>query len=271
MHRRTLINGALFSGLAGCLPSRAVTPDTPLDLDTYVQTFSEEFEQTLDVTATGPSRWTAHTPWNGDFGDARLVDPEPEFPFRIVDGQLHITAAKRGKDKQWQSGLLASQAPDGRGFTQKGGYFEARMKLPPGPGVWPAFWLGTITTAPVGIEIDVVEYYGHSPAVYVASVHRWPKPGHGEHSVDSYDIGVPANSLCEAFHTYGVDITASSITFYLDRKMVARAPAPPGVMDQESLILLNLALGPGWPIDKTPDPSVLIVDYVRAYQPKDKA
>ena len=78
-----------------------------IDLSSYTLTFDEEFDR-LDVSSRGPgTRWIAHTPWNGDFGDAKFADPGPDFPFTVRDGILRIEARKHGGDG-WQSGLLAS-------------------------------------------------------------------------------------------------------------------------------------------------------------------
>ncbi|WP_204331191.1 hypothetical protein, partial [Proteus mirabilis] len=72
----------------------------PLDLTGYTLTFAEEFDS-LSVSPWGPgSRWIAHTPWNGDFGDARFVDPRPGFPFTVEDGVLKIEARKNA-DGAW--------------------------------------------------------------------------------------------------------------------------------------------------------------------------
>jgi beta-glucanase (GH16 family) len=75
---------------------------------------------------------------------------------------------------------------------------------------------------------------------------------------------VPYGSLTQSFHTYGAEILDNDLVFYLDRHEVARMPASPAAKLPLS-ILVNLALGAGWPIDQTPDPSVLEVDYVKAF------
>ena len=81
-------------------------------------TFEENFDK-LDVSAWGEngSRWIAHTPWNGDFGDARFTDPTEGFPFTVEEGILRIEARK-GPDGNWRSGLLASTNAKGQGFSQ---------------------------------------------------------------------------------------------------------------------------------------------------------
>lgn len=142
-------------------------PDV-LDLTPYHVTFADEFDQ-LDVSPWGPhTRWTAHTPWNGDFGDAAFSNPAPEFPFTIQNGVLRIEARKM-PDGKWRSGLLSSTDPKGNGFTQQFGYFEMRAKLPPGPGLWPAFWLIANRDPDTSAEIDIMEHYGVAPDKYKVS------------------------------------------------------------------------------------------------------
>jgi beta-glucanase (GH16 family) len=240
----------------------AAEPGT-LDISLYHETFSETFRGPLDVTPWGPSKWIAHTPWHGDFGNARFSDPGAGFPFTTGPDGLNIIARKNANGK-WQSGLLCSLDPEGRGFAQAGGYFEARMKMPPGPGVWPAFWLVTHTGVDDNAEIDVVEYYGKFPDGYHVTTHLWPKSKGVKPQSQEKVIPVPEGSLTQAFHTYGVEILGNDVVFYLDRHEVARMPASPAAKLPLS-ILVNLALGAGWPIDQTPDPSILEVEYVKAF------
>jgi beta-glucanase (GH16 family) len=248
--------------LPSCGMTQPPTGARALDLAAYRLTFDEPFDH-LDVSASGPgTRWTAHTPWSGDFGDARFIDPTRQKPFGIADGMLNITMAR--SQGHWESGLLSSADPKGGGFTQAGGYFEIRAKLPPGPGVWPSFWLGakgkTGETVP---EIDVFEYYGKFPGSFRATIHLWQdgKSLYGKSDL----IDVQEGSLTKEFHTYGVSIDAKFITFYLDRQPVAQEPSDPRFLHPLGL-LLDLGAGSGWPIDQMQDPSVMTVDYVRAYQ-----
>lgn len=260
----------MASALAACVisvnPGQASSDDIPRTFDpaNYVETFSETFRDRLDVTAHGPSRWTAHTPWNGDFGDAIFTNPVPGFPFETGPEGLKITARK-SQDGRWRSGLLSSVNAQRQGFSQALGYFEARIRMPPGPGNWPAFWLVSHADPDFDAEIDVVEYYGHATSAYQITAQLWPKSPAFKHTYYLQAIHVPSDTLVERFHQYGVEITKDLVIFYLDRKEVARVATEPA-MRQPMSLLIDLALGSGWPIDKTPDPSILAVDYIKVFK-----
>lgn len=226
----------------------------------------EEFDSdSIAASRIGPARWTAHTPWSGDFGDAQFIDPAPDGPFKVAQGMLTITASKNASGR-WTSGLIAAADATGAGTGTRYGYFEARMKLPPGPGTWPAFWLAALKPAGSvdgNVEIDVLEYYGKFPAAYQTAIHVWFGDQHRTRG-DSKVIDIAEHALTKQFHTFGVDISPQKITYLLDRKTVWSVPTPPE-LTTPMYPLVNLALGSGWPIDKTPDPSVLLVDYVHVY------
>ncbi|MBV8093278.1 MAG: glycoside hydrolase family 16 protein [Acetobacteraceae bacterium] len=230
--------------------------------------FDDEFHE-LSISAHGPSTtWTAHTPWNGDFGDAAFMDPMPGFPFTLTPNGLRIEMRKL-PDGHWQSGLISSTDPAGNGFTRRYGYFEINTKLPAGPGIWPAFWLAARVPADSpdpGLEIDVFEHYGKFPANYNTTVTLWPKPGHESEKWYQMKVqNVAAGSLSERFHTYGVKVDPTWITFYFDRKEYWRIKTP--AQHKYGLgILADLGLGSGWPIDQTPNPCFMDIRYIRVYE-----
>jgi beta-glucanase (GH16 family) len=260
---------AFAVGSFGVLPGGALAAGEHIDPCRLKPTFTDDFN-TLSVSARGDTdgRWIAHTPWNGDFGDAAFSDPRPGFPFRVRDGVLDIEARK-GADGKWQSGLLASATPSNAGFAQRYGYFEMRAQLPPGPGTWPGFWLNANqrhNDPNPGVEIDVVEYYGQFPDAYHSAVHVWNKADPKKSTVQDHVIAVPSGSLTSGFHTYGVDVEPDWITFYRDRRETWQLATPAELKDP-LMVLVDLALGSGWPIDKTPNPSVMQVDYVHVFAP----
>jgi len=234
-----------------------------LNLDGYHLTFAEEFTEGLDVSAWGPgTRWIAHTPYAGDFGDARFADPEAGFPFTVENGVLRIEARKDGNG--WRAGLLSSVDPQGNGFSQQYGYFEMKAKLPKGPGTWPAFWLLGVPALKdrslTNIEIDVLEHYGVAPNALHTTVHLWHPDG--RHWAEGRPFVAPG--MTDDFHTYGVLVTADDLVFYFDGVELRRIRTPEEAK-VPLYLLVDLALGGGWPIEETPNPSFLYVDYVRAY------
>jgi hypothetical protein len=259
------------AGTSAAENSTAPAPGSSCELrPVFIEDFNEETApnrriETIASSRIGPARWTAHTPWNGDFGDARFADPLPGGPFAIKDGILSITASK-DSEGHWSSGLIAAADATGAGAGTRYGYFEARMKIPPGPGTWPAFWLAALKPtagSDRNVEIDVIEYYGQFTFAYRPAIHVWYKDESKTRGKDQ-KVDVPDGSLVQDFHTYGVDVSPQSIVFYFDRKPVWSQPTPPE-LDGPLYPLVNLALGSGWPIDRTPNPSTLLVDYVHVY------
>lgn len=242
--------------------------------------FSDDFHR-LAISPYGPlgkpsdkrgARWIAHTPWSGDFGAAAFADPGPNGPFTLSAEGLRITAS-RDDTGHWHSGLIAGADVTGLGAVPGGGvrygYFEARMKLPPGPGTWPAFWL--MSQAPAhdaapAVEIDVIEYYGHATAEYRSALHVWY---HGKDRDRSRHAGhanpVPDGALVGHWHDYGLAVGPSRIIWYLDHAEVWRQPTPPE-LNGPLYPLVNLALGSGYPVRETPNPSVLDLASVRIWR-----
>lgn len=239
---------------------------TPLDLTGFRQTFIEEFDR-LDVSAWGPnSRWIAHTPWNGDFGDAAFANPGDGFPFTIDKGELRIEM-RRGSDGKWRSGLLASVDAAGNGFSQQYGYFEIRTRLPRGKGVWPSFWLigvNRVRDKQYTAEIDVFEHQGHHPSRFTSAIHAVDRLNRKSLAEGWNRTQVDGTILSDRFNTFGVLVDAEQIRFYFNRREVWQYPTPE-IHRQPMFLLLNLGLGSGFRIDETPSPSFMHVDYVKAW------
>jgi len=274
--RKRLVLGALLTMsifALGALPPSSIaasgsptpTAAQPLDLSGYKLTFDESFKS-LDISAYGPgSAWIAHTPWNGDFGDAAFGNPGPDGPFSLNAQGLAITATQRA-DGKWVSGLICSVDKDGpgqHGFSQQYGYFEMKAILPSGPGTWPAFWLIGTDKSKSSSEIDVIEYYGSFPKYYHSTEHVWEG---GENTLlRTKMIEVPDGSLSSGYNEFGVLITPQTTSFYLNRHEYWETPTPPEYR-QPMYILANLALGGGWPIAGLTSPQVMQIAYIKVYQ-----
>jgi beta-glucanase (GH16 family) len=188
-------------------------------------------------------------------------------PFSITNEGLQIQAdvaaprvAQYLHGQKYTSGVLTTYDS----FSQRYGYFEARMKMPVGRGYWPAFWmLPRGEKLPDGPpEIDVVEVLGHEITTLHVTAH-W-NAGKQE-AQKSFAVTVP--DMSAAFHTYGMLWTAECIAWYFDGKRIAYM-ATPATLHSPMYLIVNLAVGGKWggyPDEKTRFPGTLSVDYIRVY------
>jgi hypothetical protein len=271
--RRACAIGRFGRAAAGCAvlvcsalaAAAAPASSQDLDLHSYRLTYDETFKK-LDISAHGPgTAWIAHTPWNGDFGDAGFADPGPGGPFSINAGGLAITARRLPSGK-WQSGLICSVDKDGpihSGFAQEFGYFEMKAILPSGSGTWPAFWLVGTDKSHAASEIDVIEYYGGFNQYFHTTEHVWVNGQNG--LLRSVMTRVPAGSLSAGYNLYGVLITPTTTSFYLNRRQFWSTPTPPEYR-QPMYLLANLAIGGGWPSTHLASPQVMQIAYIKVFQ-----
>lgn len=159
-------------------------------------------------------------------------------------------------------------------FTQKYGRFEARLRTPYGPGLWPAFWMlgsniETVSWPQCG-EIDIMELRGQEPHIVHGSLHG---PGYSSGAAITKKYALSDGRFDTEFHVYAIEWDADKIDFFVDDfayQRIERAQTPgPWVYDQPFFILLNVAVGGtfvGFPTPATPFPQRMIVDYVRVYE-----
>lgn len=190
----------------------------------------------------------------------------------VQNGVLLITARK--EDFNGSSYTSARLLTKGK-FEQQYGRFEARIRLPFGQGIWPAFWLlgddnnGTEIWPNIG-EIDVMEYLGNEPTKMFGTVHG---PGYSGGESVSKSYVLDGDRFDTGFHIFGVEWGPDYINFYVDDKLYNQiTPADvPGewVFNRPFFIILNVAVGgqlPGAPDDETRFPQTMLVDYVRVYK-----
>jgi uncharacterized protein (TIGR03437 family) len=156
-------------------------------------------------------------------------------------------------------------------FSVEYGRVEARIKLPTGQGIWPAFWmLGTdITTVswPACGEIDIMENIGSTPSTNYGSVHA---PNYNVTATYPLPNG---QVYADDFHTFAIEWSPQAVTFYVDGSSYQTiTPTNAGsawVFNTPFFIILNVAVGgtfPGSPNSTTQFPQDMLVDYVRVYQ-----
>jgi len=201
---------------------------------------------------------------------------------QIQDGNLVITARREGySDNEGVfRGYTSARLKTQHKFQQAYGRFEARIQIPRGQGIWPAFWmLGDDIEQkgwPAGGEIDIMENIGKEPSVVHGTIHG---PGYSGGKGISSSFSLPkGQDFADGFHVYAVEWEPDVIRFYVDDNLYAtRTPThlprdAKWVYDHPFFVILNVAVGGDWP--GTPDattkfPQSMLVDYVRAYKRSD--
>ncbi|MCA2213403.1 family 16 glycosylhydrolase [Jidongwangia harbinensis] len=239
--------------------------------------------------AIGPVTWQdefnapAGTPldqnkWKFDIGGGGWGNNERQYYTNstsnvVHDGSGHLAiTARRDNPANYQCHYGRCEYTSGRiltadKFAQRYGRFEARLKIPRGQGIWPAFWMLGGGNWPTDGEIDIMENVGYEPNTVHGTVHG---PGYsgGEGIGGGRTIGEP---LSNNFHTYAVEWSPNLIVWYLDGAEFYRiTPANLGgdrwVFDHPFFMILNVAVGgnwPGYPDATTTFPQTMLVDYVR--------
>jgi len=252
-----------------CLASCAQAVETsPPAAPAWRLDWSDEF----DGAALDPAKWTPELGGHG-FGNHELqyYTARPEN-LRVAGGMLVIEARREDyRGMQYTSARIKTAGLVERRY----GRFEARIKLPRGQGIWPAFWMlgADIGTAgwPRSGEIDIMENIGREPGLVHGTVHG---PGYsGEHGFGAAAALPAGQRYADDFHLYAVEWEPGEIRWYRDGQQyhTARAGKVPGewVFEHPFFMLLNLAVGgdwPGKPDAGTAFPQQMLVDYVRVYR-----
>ena len=231
----------------------------------------------FDGDTIEPGNWTYDIGgWGWGNGEAQYYTDRTENA-RVRNGLLVIEARfERFEESYYTSARLKTE--DLREFQY--GYFEARIKVPSGQGMWPAFWmLGSSferdeddpiqSNWPLAGEIDIMEYVGREPILAYGTLHG---PGYagatGLGNLYRHD-----EPIADDFHTYAIDWDFDGIRWFFDGEQYGEKSrdivGDRWVFDQPFYFILNLALGGSFPGPIGLDvefPKYMHVDYVRVYQ-----
>jgi len=217
------------------------------------------------------------TNWTFDLGGSGWGNAEWEAytdqpeNVRVEDGMLVIEAREDPKlpgGRPYSSARIKTQGLHAWQY----GRIEARMKLPYGLGIWPAFWmLGANNKGwPASGEIDILEFIGKTPDRIYATVHA---PGYSGGKGVGTTLMVPADTLTNDFHTYAIEWQENEIRWFFDEqeffKLTPADVPDKWIFNHEFFIIMNVAVGggfAGYPDKTTVFPQFLYVDYVRVYQ-----
>jgi len=251
----------------------------------YALAFNDEF----NGTALNRAKWFTRY-INGNETQDHLNDEQQRYRDNdnhvVANGVLNLVARKVSSSDpagvNYESGMIRSD------WTARYGYFEARVKMPGGLGVWPAFWLnsdvgsdGRLAWPP---EIDIFEFVNNGVEDRVNMLHSnvvrqtaattstllYADPSFNATLADH----VASFNYDEGWHTIGMEWTPTDVTLYVDgRKIYTRTYTwtyADGTLAAPAHILLNLAIGGSWAarhgIDDSKFPQALQIDWVRAYQ-----
>jgi len=253
--------------------------------DGYTLAFNDEF----NGTELNRKKWFTRYIYGGETSD-HLNDEKEHYRdndnHQVANGVLSLVARKVSTTADYgmnyESGMIRSD------WTTRYGYFEARVKMPGGVGVWPAFWLnadvdeeGRLGWPP---EIDIFEFVNNGVEDRVNMVHQSVIRQTSTTAADllyadnafhanNNDYYAPFN-FNEGWHTIGCEWEPGQVTFYVDGvKTATRAYTwtyADGGLAGPAHILLNLAIGGSWAgrhgIDDSAFPQALRIDWVRAYK-----
>jgi beta-glucanase (GH16 family) len=247
----------------------------------FTLVWSDEFNG-ADGTSPDPSKWNYNTGIGGNgWGNNELETYTNRIKnVQIQGGNLVITAVKEtyadpsdGVTRNYTSARVKTEGL----FNQAYGRFEARIKIPKGQGMWPAFWMlgnniSSVSWPKCG-EIDIMENIGREPGTVHGSLHG-PSTS-GPTSDASAPFSLPAGqSFADDFHLYAVEWEPGAVRFFVDSNLYAtftQSQWPAGgtwAFDHPFFIILNVAVGgdwPGFPDNTTVFPQQMLVDYVRVY------
>jgi len=257
----------LAFGLAGCAAPPAPTSS---GMAGWTLAWSDEFDgATLDR-----GKWLPETGGHG-WGNAELqhYTDRPDN-LRVENGMLVIEARR---EAHGGNAYTSARIKTAGLMEQMHGRFEARIKVPQGQGIWPAFWmLGADIDKigwPRGGEIDIMENIGKEPDIVHGTVHG---PGYSGEKSYGGQSRLDKGKYADDFHVFAVEWEAGEIRWYRDG--IHFHTATPAlvkgdwVFERPFFVLLNLAVGgywPGNPDGTTVLPQRMLVDWVRVYRRSD--
>ena len=244
----------------------------------WVQTFQEEFDgNAIDLT-----RWNIYT--------ANYWDKLSHFTkdnVLVGNGAARLRYEKKtglhnddlkGKETNYASGFIDTYGK----WVQRYGYFEARMKLPQAPGLWPAMWLmpdrglaageqwKRADTGQGGMEFDIMEYLSRWGGYRYNIAFHWDGYGDKHQQTGSQTIYIDHDR--DGYITTGLLWLPGKAAIFNNGRLVARWESS-RISNVPSDLMFTHVMG-GWdnnPLDDAQLPDDFVIDYVRVWQRKDLA
>jgi beta-glucanase (GH16 family) len=271
---------------AACGSSPAAQPQptppaapTPNNTAPWVLAWSDEFDGPAGALVDA-TKWVSETGGNGWGNDELQYYTDRSRNASLGgDGTLVIQALQEryqgpdGVTRDYTSARLKTQGK----LEQAYGKFEARIRIPRGQGLWPAFWLLGADIGSAGWprcgEVDIMENVGRQPSTVTGTIHG---PGYSGGNGIGASYRLPSGApFADDFHVFTLEWDPGVLRWSVDGTLFeTRTPSdlPPGqqwVFDHPFFIILNVAVGggyPGNPDATTTFPQTMQVDYVRVYK-----
>jgi len=224
----------------------------------------------FDVDEIDYSKWRLDVGYTGESNGEMEIYTDRQENAHIENGCLVIEA----REEQFQGYRYTSARLKTHGLhSWRYGRIEARIKIPCGLGIWPAFWMVGDNVSTIGWpdcgEIDIMENIGKRPDTVRGTIHG---PGYFRDDSIGADYTLPGQKFADDFHLFAVEWESGEIRWYVDyshyNTLTACDVSGKWVFDQPFFILLNVAVGgrwPGYPDETTIFPQFMYVDYVRVY------
>lgn len=276
----------IISALTSLLISLCLLLDIPcypmgekLDMDKFVETFSDEFEGELDRNV-----WSGHYQY-GNTTEARKGSYWNQYLAQTQDGNLvipvvYLEDGMGGKGAGWYSAGIDTDSDSPNDFSQKFGYFECRCILPKGADIWSAFWLMNDGVYEAdgsgrdGTEIDIFESDGYKRRFQnnVSSNLHFDGYGDEHQSLGATRFLIKGNPY-EEFNTYGLEWNEEEYIFYINGVETFRTSFG-GVSQNPEYLILSVEMRgkdgiPSHRENAQGEEARFIVDYVKVYQYKD--
>lgn len=255
-----------------CQDSNNVIPDR-----NYQLVWEDNFDG-IEGQSPDSTKWAFDIgigPGNDGWGNQELQYYTDRAENISLDGAGNLAITARSESyggRSFTSGRINTKGL----FQQAYGRFEARMKMPWGPGIWPAFWTLGADVDQIGWpqcgEIDIMEYRGQEPQLIHGTVHG---PGYSGGASITKSFALANDRFDNDFHVFAIEWDADYIDFFVDDTLYNRIQpedvSGEWVYQHPFFIILNIAVGGnyvGFPTAETPFPQTMLVDYVRVYQEK---
>lgn len=273
-HYKTILLGFLALTLGSCDDETPGNNGNPED-NGWVLVWSDEFDTPTEDNRPNPSKWTYELGASGYGNNEKqnYTNQVKNASYETYEGLgcMKITALKDGDGATYSSARIKTEGL----FEFQYGRAEARLKLPYGKGLWPAFWmLGAdyaTNTWPACGEIDIMENKGIQPNIVSSALHM---PGRSGGNPVTSTFGYQNQRFDTDFHIFAVEWDRERIDFIVDGTIyhrVEKTSVTDGewAFDHPFFLILNVAVGGdfgGDPNDNTYFPQSMYIDYVRVYQ-----